>query len=87
MQAADGTSARAATIERGQYFGEIELLRGGALLAEIRAAESGVEVIALDRQTFTTLLAASPATREAIARVAEARVAENIAARQREGAA
>lgn len=78
-----GEGAVAARMGRGQYFGEIELLRGGAPIATIRAGTEGVEVIALDRPTIEALLTSSPATREAIARVAEAHTAENVAARRR----
>jgi CRP-like cAMP-binding protein len=67
---------------RGQYFGEIEMLRGSPPIATIRAAAAGVEVIALSHDLIASLLTASPATREAIMRVAEARTAENIAARR-----
>jgi hypothetical protein len=41
-----------------------------------------VEVIALDHNEFDRLVAESPATREAIDRIAEERQAENLAARQ-----
>jgi ABC-type lipoprotein export system ATPase subunit len=66
----------------GQFFGEIEMFRGGARLATIRAAEGEpVEVVALDRETFTTLMNESDATREALSHLAETRLAENIARR------
>ena len=65
----------------GEYFGEIELLRGGQTIAAIRAAYDGpVEVVALDRDTFCALLSESDATREALNQVVEDRIAENIAA-------
>jgi len=64
----------------GQYFGEVELLRGGKNIANIRAVpETSAEVIALDRQTFTELLAESKATHAVISQIAEARLAENVA--------
>ena len=64
----------------GQYFGEIEMLHGGARTATIRAAgHEPVEVLALDRGTFTALMADSAATRETLDRTAEQRLAENIA--------
>ncbi len=66
----------------GQFFGEIEALRGGAWLASIRAAEGEpVELAALDRQTFTNLLKESDATREVLTRLAETRLAENVSRR------
>jgi len=77
-----GAETVAATMGRGQYFGEIEMLRGSPPIATIRAAAAGVEVIALSHDLIASLLTASPATREAIMRVAEARTAENIAARR-----
>ena len=43
-------------LHSGQYFGEVELLRGGANIATIRAApETGVEVGVLDRSLFERL--------------------------------
>jgi CRP-like cAMP-binding protein len=72
-----------ARMGRGQYFGEIELLRGGTNIATIRAApESGVQVVTIERTAFSQLLAESEATRTELAQVAEARVAENIDGRQ-----
>ncbi len=66
----------------GQYFGEVELLRGGARLATIRATgDAGVEVVTLDRETFTGLLAASQATQEEMDRVVAERLLENEARR------
>jgi ABC-type lipoprotein export system ATPase subunit len=50
VEGADGERLIVARMGRGQYFGEIELLRGGANIATVRAdPESGVEVVALDR--------------------------------------
>jgi putative ABC transport system ATP-binding protein len=73
------------TLRAGQYFGEIGLLRGGTRTASVRAAgEERVEVVALDRQEFTSLIAESEATKMAMDRVANQRVSENAAARERE---
>jgi ABC-type lipoprotein export system ATPase subunit len=66
----------------GEYFGEIELLYGGKNRATVRAAQdTPVEVVALDRDTFTRLLAESEETREAITHIAETRLAENVSQR------
>jgi CRP-like cAMP-binding protein len=71
-----------ARMGRGQYFGEIELMRGGTNIATIRAApESGVQVVALDREEFSALIAQSEPTRAALAETAEARIAENVSGR------
>jgi ABC-type lipoprotein export system ATPase subunit len=75
----DGDRMSVARMGRGQYFGEIELLRGGTNIATIRAdLETGVEVAALDRGTFEGLLAESAPTREEMAQVIEQRIAENV---------
>ena len=78
----DGQEIVAATMIQGQYFGEVELRRGGSNIATIRADRvMGVEVAALDRATFERLVAGSAPIREAIDRTVEDRVAENTAAR------
>jgi len=63
---------------RGQYFGEIALLRGGSRVATVRAATQGseVEVMALDRETFVQLIGESELAREELDRV----IAERLAA-------
>jgi putative ABC transport system ATP-binding protein len=76
-----GTDITVARMGPGQYFGEIELLRGGKTIANVRAADSqSVEVVALDRATFCELMSESEATRAAIDQVVDDRLAENIAA-------
>jgi CRP-like cAMP-binding protein len=79
VQASDGDLMTIARMGRGQYFGEIELLAGGANIATIRAApDTGARLVTLDRQTFAALMTESKATRAALAEVANARRAENI---------
>jgi ABC-type lipoprotein export system ATPase subunit len=78
VEASDGDRMVVARMDKGQYFGEIELLRGGANLATIRADwETGAEVVALEADTFTSLLAESQSTREALERVVRQRIVEN----------
>ncbi len=85
IQRAEGREFVVNTMGRGQFFGEIELLHGGRALATVCAApESGAEAVALDRESFRALLAESEALRTAIARVADQRAAENLAAQQKE---
>jgi CRP-like cAMP-binding protein len=80
-----GRNVLVTTMQAGQYFGEIELLRGSANIANIRAAtESDVEVAMLDRDEFTQLLGESETTRMVIDQLASARAAENAAARGQE---
>jgi ABC-type lipoprotein export system ATPase subunit len=68
----------------GDYFGEIELLRGGKSIASIRAAPEGpVDLLALRPGPFRQLLADSPLTAEALAATVEARIRENRAVDRR----
>jgi energy-coupling factor transporter ATP-binding protein EcfA2 len=85
VEAPDGDRMVVARMGRGQYFGEIELLRGGSNIASIRAGlESGVEVATLDRHTFNGLLSESEPTRQAVEQLAELRIAENMNGRNGE---
>jgi CRP-like cAMP-binding protein len=82
-----GPDVLVTTMAAGQYFGEVELLHGGSNIATIRAAQdSGVQVAALDRATFDRVIAESKAAEQAIRQVADARIAENSAARHNGGA-
>ena len=80
LRTPDGEDIVVATMGVGEYFGEIELLRGGKTIATIRAAnDRAVDVVALDRATFCALLGESESTRAAIDQVVDVRIAENIA--------
>jgi putative ABC transport system ATP-binding protein len=82
----NGQEIIAATLVTGQYFGEVELRRGGRNIATIRADPvMGVEVAALERATFEQLIGASAATREAVDHTVVERLAENAAAHRRNG--
>jgi CRP-like cAMP-binding protein len=69
----------------GQFFGEIELLRGGAQhIATIRTSESGpCQVACIDRAVFDGLIKDSDATLQALQAEAERRLAENTQTRGR----
>jgi ABC-type lipoprotein export system ATPase subunit len=83
---ADGQEIVATTMIKGQYFGEVELRRGGHNIATIRADPvMGVEVAAFDRKAFENLIAASSQVHDAIDRTIVERVAENEAARAQKG--
>jgi ABC-type lipoprotein export system ATPase subunit len=59
-----GTQIIVSLLEQGQYFGEIGLIGDGHRTASARAApHTPVEVVTLDRESFTTLLAESEAAR------------------------
>jgi ABC-type lipoprotein export system ATPase subunit len=67
-----------ARLEAGDYFGEIELLRGGKSIANVRAGDSGpVELLTLSRADFNQMLDESPLTQEAISRVVQERLKEH----------
>ncbi len=86
LPSSDGQEVVVTSLGSGQYFGEIELLRGGASIATIRAAPyTGVEVAALDRETFTSLIAESEPIREELDRIVQERLRENIAGRKKAG--
>ncbi|MEJ5223865.1 MAG: cyclic nucleotide-binding domain-containing protein, partial [Anaerolineales bacterium] len=71
-------------LKPGQYFGEVELVRGGKSIAAVRAApEAPVELVALHRDVFNQLLSESPMTADAIAKVVQQRLAENRIADRR----
>jgi putative ABC transport system ATP-binding protein len=65
----------------GEFFGEIELMRGGKSVASVRVApEAPVEVVALHREPFMQLLKESPLAEEALARIVQSRMEEHRAA-------
>jgi len=67
----------------GQYFGEIELTRGGKTVATIKAApEMPVEVLALEREQFLELLSESEETKKTIDQIVQARLQENVSSRR-----
>jgi putative ABC transport system ATP-binding protein len=72
----------------GQYFGEVELVRGGKSIASVRASsETSVELLALARDDFQALLKESPRMDEAIGLIVQQRLEENKSADQRSGMA
>jgi ABC-type multidrug transport system ATPase subunit len=78
---------KAITIARlgaGQFFGEVELMRGGQSIACIRAAsDEPVELVALHRDAFIKLLKESALTEETIGKLVQLRIEENRAADRR----
>ena len=73
---------RLACLGPGQFFGEVELTRGGNSIASVRAARRGAEVALLPRDTFFKLIDSSPLTRNAIQNIATTRLEEHESRRK-----
>lgn len=72
-----------ARLGAGQFFGEVEILRGGGSIASVRAAaEKPVTLAVLPRETFQELLSTSPRAEAALDEVVGKRLAENLAGRE-----
>lgn len=67
----------------GEFFGEMELLRGGKSIANVRAGGESVEVLALPRADFVRVMNESPITAEALARIVQKRLNEHRVADHR----
>jgi ABC-type lipoprotein export system ATPase subunit len=81
LKGPEGSDIVVARMNPGQYFGEIELRHGGANIATIRAAaHEGLDVVALDRETFDRLMTESPTMRAAVDRTVAERMDEHEAA-------
>jgi ABC-type lipoprotein export system ATPase subunit len=75
---------RVASMGPGQFFGEIELMQGGQSIASIRAgSREPVELAALHRDPFVSLLLDSPLTQEMIGKIVQVRLEENRTADHR----
>ena len=69
----------------GEFFGEIELLRGGKAIANVRASEQGpVEVLTISREDFKRVIDASPITAEALGKIVQERLETHRAADSRQ---
>ena len=65
------------TLEKNDFFGEIELLRGGKSIASVRAWDEGpVELLALSREDFQWLMDESPLTEKAMGEIVQKRINE-----------
>ncbi len=59
------------------FFGEMELIRGGKSVASVRAgSEKAVELLAISREDFNWLMAESPLTEKAMGDIVQKRLAE-----------
>lgn len=60
----------------GEFFGEIELLRGGSSIANVRAGAGPVDVLTIPREDFLRVINESPITAEAIGKIVQKRLEE-----------
>ncbi len=58
----------------GEFFGEMELLKGGKSIANVRAGSKPVEVLALPRADFVRVMNESPITAEAVSKIVQKRL-------------
>jgi len=73
-------------LKPGEFFGEIELLRGSKSIANVRAYSKGpVNVLVLKRDDFLRVIEQSPITADAIGKIVEERLAAHHAADSRKG--
>jgi ABC-type lipoprotein export system ATPase subunit len=70
-------------LQAGEFFGEMELMRGGKSIANVRAGDQPVEVLALPRADFIRVLAESPVTADAIRKTVHRRLEAHKVADQR----
>jgi ABC-type lipoprotein export system ATPase subunit len=72
------------TLEKNDFFGEIELLQGKKSIASVRASEDGpVELLALSREDFQWLIEESPLTEKAISQTVQKRLEQRKQADRR----
>jgi putative ABC transport system ATP-binding protein len=73
-----------ARLGKGEFFGEVELMKGGRSIATVRTVNSGsVRLAALPRDQFMDLMKESPLTEEALASIVQTRIEQNRVADQR----
>jgi CRP-like cAMP-binding protein len=73
-------------LKPGEFFGEIELLRGGKAIANVRASAQGpVEVLLIRREDFKRVIDQSPITAEALGKIVQERLDAHRAADSRKG--
>ncbi|MEW5827647.1 MAG: ATP-binding cassette domain-containing protein [Chloroflexota bacterium] len=73
-----------ARLSAGDFFGEIELMRGGKSIANVRAGPDGpVELLALPRDEFLRVVRESALTEEALGKIVQHRLKENKSADRR----
>jgi len=76
---------RLACLGPGQFFGEVELTRGGTSIASARSGRNGkTELALIPKEEFLKFINESPSTQRAIGEVAQSRIAENTNCMERD---
>jgi putative ABC transport system ATP-binding protein len=73
----------ASRLSAGEFFDEMELLRGGKAIGNVRAGDKPVEVVVIPRADFVRVMNESPITAEAIANTVQKRLEAHKIADQR----
>ena len=60
-----------------EFFGDIELLRGGKSIANVRAGSEPVEVLMIPRDDFSRVMDESPITVEAVTKIVQKKLDEH----------
>jgi ABC-type lipoprotein export system ATPase subunit len=70
-------------LQPGEFFGEIELMRGGKSIANVRAGNQFVEVLAIPRADFIRVINESPITADVVKKTVQKRLEAHKIADQR----
>jgi len=74
-----------ARLGAAEFFGEIELMRGGKSIANVRAGGQPVEVLMIPRADFVRVMGESPITAGALGKIVQKRLEEHRMADPRKG--
>jgi putative ABC transport system ATP-binding protein len=62
---------------KDEFFGDIELMRGGKAIANVRAGHQPVETLVIPRADFVRVMEQSPVTAEAVGKIVQKRLEEH----------
>jgi ABC-type lipoprotein export system ATPase subunit len=65
-------------LKAGEFFGEVEIMRGGKSIACVRAGEKPVEILTFPRDEFLRIVEESPITADALERIIQSRLEHNL---------
>lgn len=66
-----------AKLGKDQFFGDVELMRGGKAIANVRAGAKPVETLMIPRTDFLRVMDQSPITAEALGKIVQKRLEEH----------